>query len=134
MRNKNKPVISRKRTKTTDIERLRGALSLAKNNKIFETIGDLRPHRFQEKFVRSAFLKAYITRAEMDLLFKVGWVKSTSGKTVKAWRPEHPAFLKAYPNLAKRIDKAINERLAFLNKHGYKIDYNIRRTKKEDQK
>jgi len=128
---KNKPVISRRGTKQIDIDRLRGAVNVAKNPKIVEAIqAGGRAYKFQEKFVRSAFLKAYLTKDEMNLLMALGWVVSTCGKPVKAWRPDYPAFSQAYPNISAKIDKEINDRLAFLKAYGYRLTYAIKRTKK----
>jgi hypothetical protein len=128
---KNKPVIPRRGTKQVDIDRLRGAVNVAKNSKLVEAIqAGGTPFKFQEKFIRSAFLKAYLSKDEMSLLFKLGWVVSTSGRPVRAWRREYPAFLKAYPNITAKIDKEINDRLAFLKAYGYRLSYKIKRTKK----
>jgi hypothetical protein len=128
---KNKPVIPRRGTKQCDIDRLRGAVNIAKNQKLVEAIqAGGTPFKFQEKFIRSAFLKAYLSKDEMNLLFKLGWVLSTGGRPVKAWRREYPAFSKAYPNITVKIEKEINERLAFLKAYGYRLNYTIKRTKK----
>jgi len=132
---KNKPVISRRGTKQIDVDRLRGAVNVAKNPKIVEAIqAGGTAYKFQEKFVRSAFLKAYLTKAEMDLLMELGWVVNTAGKPIKAWRSPYPAFSKAYPNITAKIEKEINERLAFLKAYGYRLTYAIKRTKKSEVK
>jgi len=97
-------------TKQIDIDRLRGAVIVAKNPKIVEAIqAGGRAYKFQEKFVRSAFLKAYFSKAEVDLLIELGWVVNTAGKPVKHRRSPYPAFLKVY---------------------GYRLTYVIKRTKK----
>lgn len=125
---KNKPVISRAGVKPSDIERLKGALLVAKNKNLLKALSETgKPFLFYKKFVERSFLQAYITKAERDLLYSMGWVRADNGHTILKDRKDERSFLKAYPNIGNRLLKEIKSKTAFLEKHGWKVELNIRR-------
>ena len=77
---KNKPVISRARTKQADIDRLRGAIAVAKNEKLYETLAAAGAKiTFTKVFIDKMFLKAYIDSKDVELLYSKGFVKLSNG-------------------------------------------------------
>ncbi|MFA5014293.1 MAG: hypothetical protein WC549_01950 [Actinomycetota bacterium] len=108
-----------------DVDRLKGAVILCKDNKFSNIMPVLSQFKFRKSFVESAILKGYITQEDKKLLYKNNLVKLSNGRPATLKSKKDMAFWIAYPNIYNRIGKEIDMRSALLKAYGYKIKWSV---------